>query len=74
MKRFRMEVSGSFYFTVLAADEASAVAKARVVACEANPTSEGLVIDVEHGFLPEGEMVVFLNTDDTPTVADEEED
>ena len=74
MKRFRMEVSGAFYFTVLAADEASAVARASLVIREANPTGEGLVIDVGHHFLPEGEMVVFLTTDDTPTVADEEED
>jgi hypothetical protein len=67
-----MEVPGTFYFTILALDEDGAVAKAQTVVREANVTSEEFVIDVEHAFLPEGEMVVYLDTDSAPTVADEE--
>ena len=75
MKRYRMSVTASCYFTVEAQSDEEALAKARELVRDL-PFGEGEAVSVDPDYytsLPEAEVVFYLDTDSAPEIEDVEE-
>jgi len=75
MKRYRMSVAASCYFTIEAQSDKDAIAKAGELARDL-PFGEGEAVSVDPDYytsLPEAEVVFYLDTDSTPEIEDVEE-